>query len=131
MTTSTPTKPPSARSIAAQLRRAEGEARAQALIAVNLSAPAMAHNAGYSIRGKSPWLPSVTATARIADPLPVPDTCPCCGGHDIACLHHDELHGRSTGIWPWAFVCRSCGASAGLIAFTNIPTGPLASPRKS
>lgn len=106
----------------------EAEARAKAIIAANLAAPALAPhlNEGITIRQRSPWVPSLSATARVAKPMPVPTVCPCCGSDSIVCLHHDNLSGRGSSIWPWSLLCRGCGASADLLPFTNIPARQLA-----
>lgn len=106
------------------------QGRALAVIAENLRAAALAPtlNDGTTVRGKSPWQPSVTATARVPDTLPVPDTCPCCGGKRVVCLHHDKVYGRSFSNWPWLFSCQTCAATVGLHPFTNIPLGTLATP---
>lgn len=109
----------------------EAEARAKAIIAANLAIPALAPrcNEGITIHGRSPWIPSLGATARVANPMPVPTTCPCCGGQEIECLHHDHLYERPPGsVWPWKFYCGGCGARADLLPFTNIPAGPMKKP---
>jgi hypothetical protein len=108
----------------------EAEARAKAIIAANLAAPALAPhlNDGITIRQRSPWVPSLSATARVANPMPAPTTCPCCGGQHIECLHHDNLSGRGGSIWPWSLLCRGCGARAGLVPFTNIPASLMEKP---
>lgn len=102
--------------------------RAQAVIAQNLrAAPLRPHqNDGRTIRGKSPWMPSLTATARVPAPLDVPEYCHCCGGQTVECMHHDLVYGRAYGEWPWMFRCLTCEATVGMHPFTNIPLGTLA-----
>jgi hypothetical protein len=76
---------------------------------------------------KTPWNPSVRATARVLNPLPAPTECPHCGG-PVEVMHHDRLYGREYGNWPWAYACTKygCGAYVGMHPFTNIPLGTLA-----
>jgi hypothetical protein len=101
-------------------------ASAQRLIAKNLQAKAFAERDTRTSRGKNPWNPSVTATVRAANPLPVPTTCPCCGSSKIECVHHDDVYGRQYSEWPWMLRCETCEATVGLHPFTNIPLGTLA-----
>lgn len=77
--------------------------------------------------GVTPWNPSRRATARVTNPLPVPEVCPHCGG---ACeiANNAEIYGREYGEWPWAVLCMGCGAYVGLHPFTGIPLGNLATP---
>ena len=100
----------------------------QTLIAENLKAKAFAEDTsvGRKVRGKSPWMPSLTATLRVKDPAPVPETCECCGSSKVECVHHDEVYGREYGEWPWMLRCETCEATVGLHPFTNIPLGTLA-----
>lgn len=79
--------------------------------------------------GKSPWQPSRTATARVPDPAPVPDTCPVCSG-PVVIAHHTQIYrsGQTYGEWPWAYRCTSCDAMVGMHPFTSIPLGTLAGP---
>ena len=79
---------------------------------------------GRTVNGKSPWAPSLTATARVKDYLAPQDVCPFCGG-DVRCVHHDQVYGREYGDWPWMLACSNCEASVGLHPFTNIPLGKL------
>lgn len=76
---------------------------------------------------KTPWNPSRSATARVRNPLPVPDVCEHCGG---ACkiVNNTEIYGREYGEWPWAVLCTGCRAYVGLHPFTGIPLGTLATP---
>lgn len=101
-------------------------AYAQQTIATNLKAPAFAKRDNRTTRGKNPWNPSVTATVRVGNPLPVPATCPCCGSSRIECAHHEAVYGREYSDWPWMLRCLSCTATVGLHPFTNIPLGTLA-----
>lgn len=78
--------------------------------------------------GKTPWNPSRTATARVKDSLPAPETCPHCAA-PVALVGNEEIYGRPFGDWPWAYRCtnvRGCGAYVGLHPFTAIPLGTLA-----
>lgn len=106
----------------------EARDRAQSVINENLLAWSLAHSGsdGRTIRGKSPWVPSLTATARVPHPQPAPDTCGCCGGRSVECVHHDLVYGRAYGEWPWMYRCLTCEATVGMHPFTNIPLGTLA-----
>lgn len=75
----------------------------------------------------TPWNPSRRATARVKNPLPVPDRCPHC---DKACfiVNNAEIYGREFGEWPWSLLCTGCRAYVGLHPFTGIPLGTLATP---
>lgn len=75
--------------------------------------------------GKTPWNPSRTATARVRNPLPQPETCHLCSG-SVSIVNNAEIYGVSYGEWPWAFLCADCGAYVGLHPFTSIPLGTLA-----
>lgn len=101
-------------------------ASAQRLIAANLRSPALAQRDTRTSRGKSPWNPSVTATVRAANPLPIPSQCPCCGSSKVECVHHTMVYGREYRDWPWMLRCGTCRATVGLHPFTNIPLGTLA-----
>lgn len=74
---------------------------------------------------KTPWNPSRKATARVRDPLPIPDFCNRCQ-HIVEIRTHREVYGRSYGEWPWIYVCPRCGARVGMHPFTAIPLGTLA-----
>lgn len=64
---------------------------------------------------------------RIKDPAPIPVICDCCGGSRIALVENAEIyHGRTFGDWPYAYLCRDCGAYVGLHPGTDIPLGTLA-----
>lgn len=78
--------------------------------------------------GKSPWHPSVKATARVPDPLAPPTDCNCCGGA-VEIRHHIDVYGREYNEWPWLYRCSSCGAMVGMHPFTSIPLGTLAGER--
>lgn len=103
-------------------------AEAEATIRRNLSARPFRNvlNDRITIRGKSPWTPSIGATSRVPDPAPVPEACTCCGSRAVECVHHDRVYGRSYGEWPWMLRCLNCAATVGLHPFTNIPLGTLA-----
>ena len=75
----------------------------------------------------TPWNPSRRATARVKNPLPVPDRCPHCGGPCVI-VNNCEIYGREFGEWPWAVLCTGCRAYVGLHPFTGIPLGTLATP---
>lgn len=75
--------------------------------------------------GKSPWHPSVKATARVLNPLPAPSVCSSCGG-DVVIAHHTEVYGREYSEWPWMYRCPACDSSVGMHPFTSIPLGTLA-----
>lgn len=75
--------------------------------------------------GKSPWLPSRKATARVPDPMPAPTVHETCGG-PVGIAHHSEVYGREYHDWPWLYRCTNCDAQVGMHPFTNIPLGTLA-----
>lgn len=70
--------------------------------------------------------PCPKATKRVKDALPVPKECNCCGSVEVALVANKEIYGRNYGEWPYAYLCRSCGAYVGLHLGTNIPLGTLA-----
>lgn len=74
---------------------------------------------------KSPWNPSVRATKRVRNPLPIPVECEHCGS-PVQVAHHKQVYGRSYGDWPWLYKCEGCRAYVGMHPFTNIPLGTLA-----
>lgn len=74
---------------------------------------------------KTPLNPSRKATARVKNPLPVPDACNCCRS-PVGLVPNSAIYGRSYGDWPWAYLCNGCGAYVGLHPFTAIPLGTLA-----
>lgn len=78
-----------------------------------------------TLRLITPWAPSRTATARVTNPLPVPETCHLCGNH-CSIVNNVEIYRREYGEWPWAVLCDGCGAYVGLHPFTGIPLGTLA-----
>lgn len=104
-------------------------AQANKRIRLNLCAAAFSKDTstGRKVNGKSPWMPSVTATVRVTNPLPIPAHCPCCSSQAVECVHHDEVYGRAYSEWPWMLRCSGCDALVGLHPFTNIPLGTLAS----
>lgn len=76
----------------------------------------------------SPWNPSRKATARVKNPLPIPDACPNCSG-PIEIVNNSVIYGgKAYGEWPWALHCKSdvCDSFVGLHPFTGIPLGTLA-----
>ena len=73
----------------------------------------------------TPWNPSRSATARVKDVLPPPETCPYCGG-PVELVNNSEIYGREYGKWPWAYRCMPCEAYVGLHPYTNLPLGTLA-----
>jgi hypothetical protein len=75
--------------------------------------------------GKSPWHPSVRATARVPNPLPAPAVHDDCGGA-VEIAHHTQLYRREFSEWPWAYRCTTCDARVGMHPFTAIPLGTLA-----
>lgn len=103
-------------------------ASVEALVAANLASPVFALNLGTKYEGadKTPWNPSLSATLRVPDAMPVPERCPCCGGLIVQCVHHEMIYGRAYSDWPWMLACQSCDATVGLHPFTNIPLGTLA-----
>lgn len=76
-------------------------------------------------RGSSPLNPSIRATARVSNPLPVPTDCPHCAA-PVSLVNNETIYGRAYGEWPWAYACNGCGAYVGLHPFTSIPLGTLA-----
>lgn len=74
---------------------------------------------------KTPWNPSRKAIERVRNPLPVPTECPHCRGA-VAVVGNAEIYGREYGEWPWAYLCRGCGAYVGMHPGTGIPLGTLA-----
>lgn len=67
------------------------------------------------------------ALRRVKDALPIPTTCNCCSGTRVQLVEHAEIYdGRSFGDWPYAYLCRDCGAYVGLHRATDLPLGTLA-----
>lgn len=67
------------------------------------------------------------ALRRVKDALPIPTTCNCCSGTCVQLVEHAEIYGgRSFGDWPYAYLCRDCGAYVGLHRATDLPLGTLA-----
>lgn len=79
----------------------------------------------YDVEDKTPWNPSKTATARVLNPLPAPETCPYCSG-PAKILTHKEIYGKDFNDWPWMYGCKRCDAYVGMHPFTNIPLGTIA-----
>lgn len=76
-------------------------------------------------------LPHVSRKAlkRIKDALPKPTACNCCSA-PVELVENSEIYnGRSFGDWPYAYLCRSCGAYVGLHPDTDLPLGTLADKR--
>lgn len=74
-------------------------------------------------------LPFVSRRAlrRIKHPAPIPATCNCCQSPRVALVENSEIYGgRSYGQWPYAYLCRDCGARVGLHPMTDIPLGTMA-----
>lgn len=65
------------------------------------------------------------ALSRVTNPLPVPTSCPYCGG-SIKLVSHMEVYGREYGNWPYVYRCAPCDAHVGLHPDTDIPLGTLA-----
>lgn len=76
---------------------------------------------------KTPWNPSKTATARVREPAPIPETCRYCGSK-VVIKSHQEVYGREYNDWPWMYKCEddACDSSVGMHPYTNIPLGTLA-----
>lgn len=72
-------------------------------------------------------LPHVSrrALARVANPLPAPTCCPYCSGA-VELVSNSAIYRREYGNWPFAYLCRQCGAYVGLHPDTDIPLGTLA-----
>lgn len=67
------------------------------------------------------------ALSRIKDPAPIPSVCNCCGCSGVELVENSEIYnGRHYGEWPYAYLCRNCGAYVGLHPGTDIPLGTLA-----
>ena len=79
----------------------------------------------YDLEMKTPDYPSKIATAKVTNPLPVPETCPHCGG-SVSWVDNRVIYGQSYGDWPYAYICADCRSYVGLHPFTNIPLGTLA-----
>lgn len=74
-------------------------------------------------------LPFVSRRAlrRIRHPAPVPTSCDCCRSPRVDLVENSEIYGgRSYGQWPYAYLCRDCGARIGLHPQTDIPLGTMA-----
>ena len=74
---------------------------------------------------KTPDNPSVSATARVTNPLPIPTACRYCAG-PVKCVNNATVYGRPFGDWPYMYLCSDCGAYVGLHPFTALPLGTLA-----
>lgn len=76
-------------------------------------------------KGKSPSNPSKTATAKVKNPLPIPEVCRYCDA-EVKVATHIEIYGIVYGRWPFTYCCSNCRAYVGMHPFTNIPLGTLA-----
>lgn len=74
----------------------------------------------------TPWNPSRRAIKRVKNPLPVPVGCNCCRQGPVEIVRNSVIYGREYGEWPYAYLCRHCGAYVGMHPFTAIPLGTLA-----
>ncbi len=75
----------------------------------------------------TPWNVSRRATAKVKDPMPVPEKCNCCGSEAVEVVENSEIYnGKTYGKYPWVYLCKDCRAYVGLHPFTNIPLGTLA-----
>lgn len=72
-----------------------------------------------------PPLTNPHATARVTNPLPKPEVCPCCGCA-VELVPNEVIYGRRYGDWPYAYACTRCDAHVGLHPGTLIPLGTLA-----
>lgn len=73
-------------------------------------------------------LPHVSRRAlkRIGDDAaPIATQCHYCNG-ELALVSNKEIYGRECGDWPYAYLCRGCGAYVGLHPNTDIPLGTVA-----
>ena len=70
---------------------------------------------------------SKKAERRVKDRLPIPTSCPHCGGR-VDLVSNSEVYGRTFGDWPWIYLCRAqpCRAYVGTHPDTNLPLGTLA-----
>jgi hypothetical protein len=86
--------------------------------------------AGAGVKPKrdpiTPWNPSRRAIKRVTNPLPAPIECRLCSSKVDLVKNSEIYNGREYGEWPWAYLCRGCGAYVGLHPFTAIPLGTLA-----
>jgi hypothetical protein len=56
-----------------------------------------------------------------------PVTCHRCNWLDVVLVENSEVYGgRSFGLWPYVYLCRSCGAYVSLHPKTDLPTGVMA-----
>ncbi|WP_405424112.1 zinc-finger-containing protein [Pantoea stewartii] len=74
---------------------------------------------------KTPQNPCRKATARVKNPLPVPDSCQFCKAQ-VRIATHQEVYGKDFSDWPYLYLCGNCGAYVGMHPLTNIPLGTLA-----
>ena len=57
--------------------------------------------------------------------LPPPEQCNLCGS-TVEFVCNAEIYGRAYGRWPYAWLCRACGAYVGTHPHTDRPLGLLA-----
>lgn len=66
------------------------------------------------------------ALRKVKDKLEPPTSCRYCQG-EISLVRHSEIYnGKEFGDWPFAYLCRGCGAYVGVHPFTDVPLGILA-----
>lgn len=75
---------------------------------------------------KDPWNPSRRAIERVKNRLPAPTECPYCAGAVKIVSNAEIYSGKTYGEWPWAYLCKGCGAYVGMHPYTDIPLGSLA-----
>lgn len=66
------------------------------------------------------------ALARVKDKVDAPTACPYCAGKVDLVSNSEIYRGTEYGDWPYAYLCRGCGAYVGLHPSTDIPLGTLA-----
>jgi rubredoxin len=55
-----------------------------------------------------------------------PQSCHSCGWINVELVNNTEIYGgREFGTWPYAYLCRSCGAYVSLHPKTDLPTGTM------
>lgn len=75
----------------------------------------------------TPPLPMISrgALRRVKDCLPVPCSCPYCGG-PVTLTSNAAIYGSEYGRWPYVYLCKPCDAYVGLHPATDLPLGTLA-----
>lgn len=66
------------------------------------------------------------ALSKVKDRLDIPTICSYCKAPVVLVRNSEIYGGRDYGDWPYAYLCRKCGAHVGLHAKTDIPLGTLA-----